>query len=229
MLYLQDNLAPYHSHERLLPCIILADCSGSMAGAPIAELNQGLLEFGKALQPDPLANGRVDVCVMSFADGVKTELGFRSAEDYQAPTLTAGGLTSFNEAVNTALEKIDARKADYRQLGIYRIKPLLFVLTGSFPTDEHLEADTRERLQNYIANKKVNYIPIGTGSANISHLQSYYPNSTAFKPVLKAEQTCFKDVFKWLAASIHAIFYKADPYSGSVATPPVPSTITLIR
>lgn len=228
MLHLQDNLSPYYSQERLLPCIILADCSDSMVGAPIAELNQGLLEFGKALQPEPLANGRVDVCVMSFANGVKTELGFRSAEDYQAPTLTAGGLTAFNEAVNTALEKIDDRKVDYRQLGIYRIRPLLFVLTGSFPTDKHLEADTRERLQNYIANKKVNYIPVGIGGANIPHLQSYYPDSAPQKVVLKAEQACFKDVFTWLAASIHAMC-KADPCIGSVDTPPVPSTITLIR
>lgn len=226
MPQLQEILPPKHPCEKHLSCIILADCSGSMSGAPIAELNQGLVEFGKALQADSLAQGRVDVCVMSFADGVKTELGFRSAEDYQAPTLTAGGLTAFNEAVNTALDQLEARKEEYRQLGTTYNRPWLFVLTDGYPTDDHLEADTRDRLQNYISNKKVNYIPMGIGSANIPHLQSYYPESAPQKAVLKATQNNFKDAFLWLSASV-VTTSKSDLTSGTVESAPVPSTITL--
>lgn len=226
MSHLQDNLPPKNFYEKHLPCIILTDCSGGMAGAPIAELNQGFVEFGKALQADSLAQGRVDVCVMSFADGVKTELGFRSAEDYQAPTLTAGGLTAFNEAVNTALDQLEARKEEYRQLGTTYNRPWLFVLTDGYPTDDHLEADTRDRLQNYISNKKVNYIPMGIGSANIPHLQSYYPESAPQKAVLKATQNNFKDAFLWLSASV-VTTSKSDLTSGTIESAPVPSTITL--
>lgn len=227
MPQLQEILPPKHPYEKHLSCIILADCSGSMAGAPIAELNQGLVEFGKALQADALAQGRVDVCVMSFADGVKTELGFRSAEDYQAPTLTAGGLTAFNEAVNTALDQLEERKEEYRQLGTTYNRPWLFVLTDGYPTDDHLEADTRERLQRYITSKKVNYIPMGIGSANIPHLQSYYPDSAAQKPVLKASQNNFKDAFLWLSASV-VTTSKSDLTVGTIESAPLPqNTITL--
>jgi uncharacterized protein YegL len=163
---------------------------------------------------------------MSFADGVKTELGFRSAEDYQAPTLTAGGLTAFNEAVNTALDQLEARKEEYRQLGTTYNRPWLFVLTDGYPTDDHLEADTRDRLQNYISNKKVNYIPMGIGSANIPHLQSYYPDSAPQKTVLKATQNDFKDAFLWLSASV-VTTSKSDLTSGTIESAPIPSTITL--
>ena len=229
MSHLQDNLPPKYFFEKHLPCIILTDCSGGMTGAPIAELNQGLVEFGKALQADSLAQGRVDVCVMSFADTVKTELGFRSAEDYQSPILTAGGLTAFNEAVNTALDRLEERKEEYRQLGITFNRPWLFVLTDSYPTDDHLEADTRERLQRYITNKKVNYIPMGIGNANLSLLQSYYPDNDVFKPVLKADQKNFKDIFEWLGANIAAVVGIARSFSDSFESTPIPQSITLLN
>lgn len=38
--------------ERHIACVLLVDTSGSMAGASINELNQGLLEFGNALDQD---------------------------------------------------------------------------------------------------------------------------------------------------------------------------------
>ena len=228
MPQLQDMLPLKPHPEKHLPCIILADCSNSMAGAPIAELNQGLVEFGKALRDDPIALSRIEVCIISFADGVKTELDFCSVEDYHAPALTAGGLAAFNEALSIALDQIDARKLECRQLGTPYYRPWLFVLADGSPTDDHLEADTRDRFRDYIANKKVNYIPLGIGNASIPHLQSYYPQSVGRKPALKANQTNFKEVFSWLAASIVAIC-KADSTSGTIESAPVPSTITLIR
>ena len=229
MSHLQDNRPPKNSFEKHLPCIILTDCSGGMAGAPIAELNQGFVEFGKALQADSLAQGRVDVCVMSFSDTVKTELGFRSAEDYQAPTLVAGGLVDFNHAVIAALNQLDERKMECKQMGVFLYKPWLFVLLSGNPTDDKLEADAKERLQYYISHKKINYFPMGIGNADLSLLQSYYPDNDVFKPVLKADQKNFKDIFEWLATNIAAVVGHARSFSGPVESTPVPQSITLLN
>ena len=47
--------------ERHIACVLLVDISGSMAGASIEELNQGLREFGNALGQDEHARGVADV------------------------------------------------------------------------------------------------------------------------------------------------------------------------
>lgn len=229
MSHLQDILPPKNLFEKHLPCIILTDCSGYMSGAPIAELNQGLMEFGKALQTVSLAQGRVYVCVISFADGVKTELGFRSAEDYQAPALVAGGHVDFNHAVIEALNQLDERKMECKQMGVFLYEPWLFVLLSGYPTDDNLEADAKERLRYYISHKKINYFPMGIGSADLSLLQSYYPDNDVFKPVLEADQMKFKDVFEWLAANMAAVVGHSWSFSGSVESNPIPQSITLVN
>ena len=52
------------------PCILLLDCSGSMNGAPIQELNKGLKAFQQQLRSDDMASKRVEVTVLKFASDV---------------------------------------------------------------------------------------------------------------------------------------------------------------
>ena len=102
-----------------------------------------------------------------------------------------------NEAINTALDALEARRQEYKENGIIYYRPWLFVLTDGHPTDTHLEAGTRSRLQEYISRKKVNYIPICIGDANIEHLKSYYPDTVQNKFVLTDSES-FRDLFVWL-------------------------------
>lgn len=223
---IQEILPPKHPYERHLAAVLLVDRSGSMIGDPIRELNDGLKLFGKALSSDTLAQGRVDVTVISFGSDVKTEMGFRSAEEYEAPTLSANGSTAFNEAINAGLDALEARKAEFKRLGTNYYRPWLFVLTDGYPTDGNLEESTKNRLKEYIRNKKVTYLPMGIGEANTSHLQSYYPDEAPQKPVLKATVENFKDAFQWLSNSMVETA-KSDPKLGTVESAPVPATITL--
>ena len=57
--------------EPRCPCLLLLDVSGSMRGAPIRELNQGLIQFKDELYADSLAANRVEV-------GLPTEKPVRS-------------------------------------------------------------------------------------------------------------------------------------------------------
>ena len=125
--------------ERHIACVLLVDTSGSMAGASINELNQGLLEFGNALDQDEHARGVADVCVISFNSNVETVVPFCPAANYSAPTLSAGGLTSMNEAVIAGLDAIEERKQLYRQLGCSYYRPWMFLLTDGEPTDQNME------------------------------------------------------------------------------------------
>lgn len=223
-----DPLPITNQGERHVAAVLLVDTSGSMSGAPIAELNQGLVEFGQALQEDSLALGRADVCVISFNSNVETEMSFRSATEYQAPVLSANGLTSLNEAIQAGLDAIEARKAEYRAEGVSYYRPWLFVLTDGAPTDTERETETKDRLRNAIRNKKVVYMPMGIGEgADTAKLQEYYPEETQAKTVLKANASRFKEAFVWLSQSL-GVVSKSDPnVSDSISLPPTPSIITV--
>lgn len=226
MKKIEDRLPPINPQERHLACIVLVDASTSTSGKPNQELNEGLRLMGEALNEDEMAAGCCEVSVISFASDVKTEMGFRPATQYEAPHVSANGCTCMNEAINTALDALEARKQEYKDNGINHYRPWLFVLTDGYPTDGELEASTRSRLQEYITRKKVNYIPMGIGDADLEQLKSYYPDTVQKKMVLTASKENFKDAFVWLSDSMISTS-KSDPNMGSTSSAPLPQTISL--
>lgn len=227
MSSISEKLPPKHPYERHLAAAICCDCSGSMSGEPIRLLNEAMKFFGRELAEDSLAQGRIDVTVISFGSEVRTEMGFRSAEEYQAPVFTANGATAMNKAINVALDALESRKTEYKNAGMTYYRPWLFVFSDGYPTDDNLSAATKARLRDYIERKKVLYIPMAIGKhADISCLQSYYPESAATKPVLKCEASALRDAFKWLSTSMSATS-NSDPCLGNIQSPPLPDTITL--
>src|SRR5215510_16251365 len=85
-----DNFA--ENPEPRCPCLLLLDTSGSMAGAPISELNAGLVTFKDELAADSLAMKRVEVAVITFGP-VKVESSFHTASNFFPPRLQASGDT----------------------------------------------------------------------------------------------------------------------------------------
>ena len=224
----RDPLPIANHGERHVPAVLLVDTSDSMSGVPINELNQGLVEFGIALHEDSLALGRAEICIISFNSTVQLEMSFRPAANYEAPILSARGMTSLNEGIETALDIIESRKAEYRLHGVSYYRPWLFLLTDGAPTDNDKENAAKTRLQSAISQKKVVYLPMGIGSnADTDKLQSYYPVNSEKKVVLKANSQHFKDAFIWLSQSL-SVISKSDPnVTEQVELPPTPNTITV--
>lgn len=212
--------------ERHIACLLLVDTSGSMSGASITELNQGLEEFGAALDKDEHARGVADVCVISFNSKVETVVDFCPATEYIAPVLSAAGVTSMNQAIMEGLDEIERRKELYRSLGCAYYRPWMFLLTDGMPTDTKLEGEAKSRLQQAIEEKKVTFFPMGIGNnVNYAHLKSYTKDGNG--AVLKASADNFKEAFVWLSSSISKIG-NSDPNLGSVKLDPTPMTVELI-
>lgn len=225
---IKDRLPVVNQGEHHVPAVLLVDTSGSMSGGPIAELNQGLVQFYEALRQDDLALGRAEVSVISFNSSVQIELGFRPAEQYEAPVLSAGGLTAMNEGILKALDEIEMRKQLYRDQGVGHYRPWLFVLTDGCPTDSNLESQAMSALRSAIDNKKVTYMPMGIGaSADLGHLKKYYPDNWPNKITLSASAKEFKDAFQWLSASLSVISHSNPQTQSTVNLPPTPSTLTI--
>lgn len=223
-MYPPDNPGEYH-----VPAVLLLDCSSSMEGASIDELNEGLKIFGQTLREDPLALGRADIAIVTFNSTVNEIQPFIPASMYKAPVLKAQGLTSLNGAINRGLDMIRARKDYYAKVsGTKYYRPWLFVLTDGYPTDKELTAATQARLQKEIRNKGVFYLPMAIGNkANPKVLQDYYPPEAAQKPYFKAKATDFKQAFVFLSNSISQVS-RTDLNGGdTIKSPQVDRTITI--
>ena len=210
--------------EKHVACVLLVDVSGSMAGSSIAELNEGLAAFAKALKNDAKAFGCTDVCVISFDSQVRTVVPFCSAAEFTAPVLTTGGSTAMNEGIITALDAIDQRKQEYRNIGVDYWRPWLFLMTDGAPTDSGYEADAKRRLQDALTRKKVNFFPMGVGGASIRKLQEYTLNGNGM--VLKATADNFKEAFIWLSSSM-SVISNSSPYEKNAELPTIPRTISI--
>ena len=61
-----DDKSLMENPEPRVPCVIVADISGSMAGEPIAELNRGLADLEQILGTDTLARERIEIAIVTF-------------------------------------------------------------------------------------------------------------------------------------------------------------------
>src|SRR5215468_2332207 len=79
--------------EPRCPCVLLLDTSGSMQGASIEALNQGLHTLRDGLVQDPLASRRVEVAIVTFDSTVKVVQDFVTADQFEPPILAVQGQT----------------------------------------------------------------------------------------------------------------------------------------
>jgi uncharacterized protein YegL len=130
------NLEPAGG-ERHLPVYLLLDVSGSMEGAPIASVRQGLEQFQREVASDPFAREVVRVAVITFGNTAEVASGgLVPIASFRPPQLRAGGVTRLDLAFAALLESMGrdvARAVKGGRKGDWR--PGVFVLTDGRPTD----------------------------------------------------------------------------------------------
>ena len=113
-------------------CVLVLDTSGSMSGEPISQLNQGLVEFSKALQSDSVAQSRVEIAIVTFGPA-QVKQDFMPAHSFNPPTLNSGGDTPLGDALNLAMDILHTRKQLYKENGVPYYRPWVFLITDGAP------------------------------------------------------------------------------------------------
>src|SRR5437868_2538714 len=123
------------SPEPRCASVLLLDVSGSMAGAPLQQLQEGLAVYKDELFADNLARKRVEIGIVTFGGSVQVAQPFTTAEFFNAPTLVATGETPMGAAIVTGLDLLKTRKDEYKTGGIGYYRPWVFLITDGAPTD----------------------------------------------------------------------------------------------
>jgi uncharacterized protein YegL len=184
--------------EPRCPVVLALDVSGSMAGAPIAELNAGLQELEIALKADRLASLRVELAMVTFGGTVK-KVDFVTADAFQAPTLTAHLCTPMGAAVNKSLDLLRDRKETYKRNGLDYFRPWLFLITDGAPTDSWESAADRARQEEEM--KGVSVYAIGVQDADMNILARF----SSVRPPMTLRGLAFRELFQWLSKSLGVV------------------------
>jgi uncharacterized protein YegL len=131
--------------EERTPCVLLVDCSKSMEGDPIDQVNKGVVQLQQELARDPLVAARVTLCVIAVGGNGPNEVqivtDWTDANDFVAPApFVAGGTTPLGAGITLAMCEIERVKQGFRQTGVSFKRPLIIGLTDGRPTDDFRKA-----------------------------------------------------------------------------------------
>lgn len=186
--------------EPRCPCILLLDVSGSMSGAPINALNDGLHIFRDDLNKDGLTKKRVEVAIVTFESEVKVVQDFVTADQFQPPTLEVGGATYMGAGIDKALDILQARKASYKANAINYYRPWIFMITDGSPSDNEVVNRAAQRIRDEEARKKVAFFAVGVEGVNMTRL-----SQIVVRPPMKLTGLNFQEMFQWLSASMSGV------------------------
>ncbi len=212
---LADAVEFAENPEPRCPCVLLVDTSGSMQGAPIAALNEGLRAFKNDLMKDALASRRVEVAIVTFSSDVQIVQDFVTADQFEPPTLHAEGATLMGSAIHQALDLLAARKAQYRTSGVAYYRPWVFLITDGEPQGEPEDVilQAAQRIRDEEQNKRVAFFAVGVEEANLDHLRQI-----VVRTPVRLIGLNFVEMFVWLSRSTQAVSHSR--VDEQVALPP---------
>lgn len=127
--------------RRVLNVFYVLDTSGSMSGAPIATVNNAMIETLDVLRriAKNNADALIKVAVLTFSSGCKWMSSYpEELDDFIYEDLIAGGLTDFGVALRELDSKLSKNAFMNSATGNYL--PVIIFMTDGFATDSYQEA-----------------------------------------------------------------------------------------
>jgi uncharacterized protein YegL len=179
-------------------CVVLADVSGSMQGAPIAALERGYAAFTHYLNNDPLASKRVEVAVVTFGSAATVLVPMQEARALYPTSFTASGLTNMAAGIHLALDIIDDRKAAYKAAGLQYYRPWILLLTDGQANSRGFD-EAIARLNATEAARGVTVFAVGAGP-NVDWQQ--LSRVSVQRSPAPLDGLKYEELFEWLSASL---------------------------
>lgn len=165
-------------------------------------LNEGLREFYKEICADETTSQRLELSIITFNDYVQVVQEPALPENVIIPELHGDGDTALADAVNEAIDKVEARKNWYKETGQPYYRPWIILMTDGEPNAGQDISSLARRIKSDTAAKKYAFLPIGVEGADMSVLQQIEGEGMK---ATKLKGMRFGQFFKWLSASMSTI------------------------
>ena len=186
------------------PVVLLLDCSSSMAGSPITELEAAVGQFYREMASDPIASMSVEIGVVTFGDSIKKLRDFEAVADTLAkplPHLVASGNTPMGAAIRLAVDEVKQRRAFYKCQGFSAYKPWIVLMTDGQPNDDWQNPAMTAR--GMADRGELTFIGVGIGtSVDMTTLSQIVPPDPGAHRLAGLK---FQNFFRWLADSLRLV------------------------
>lgn len=187
------------NYEQKSICCFVVDVSGSMAGGPINQLNQGLQEFHRDIAGNSMTANRLEVAVVEFSSSVETLVQPALADTFAMPTLSTKGSTKLVDGVREAISLVESRKNWYKQTGQPYLRPWVILITDGAPDSDQDVNGLAQEIKDGVSKKKLVFLAIGVQGANMDVLRQI--SSPDMQPAA-LQGLKFSEFFKWVSASM---------------------------
>jgi uncharacterized protein YegL len=106
------------------------------------------------------------------------------------------------EAIEAALDMIEAEKQKYKANGIAFYRPLAFMITDGQPTDGERWKSAAQRVREGEQKHKVAFFCVAVRDANMETLAEI---ASPQRPPLKLDGLKFREFFLWLSRSVSGV------------------------
>jgi len=182
---------------RRLPIYFVLDCSESMIGTALTQVEGLVGTVVRALRTDPQALETVHLGVIAYAGVAKVIAPLAPVLTFQVPTLPVGGGTNLGVAIDLLMQELGTslvrntpeRRGDW--------KPVIYLFTDGRPTDDPGPAIERWR-KNW--GTKASIVAVGFGKgADLSTLRRLTESVFLFE---QSSDVDFKKFVDWVSNSM---------------------------
>ena len=165
-------------------------------------LNEGLRDFYNEICSDETTSQRLELCIVTFNDSVNVVQEPALPDNVNIPELEGSGDTALADAVNEAIDIVQARKNWYKQTGQPYYRPWIILMTDGEPNaDQDIDGLAR-RIKSDTAAKRYAFLPVGVEGADMNVLQRIAGEGMG---AAKLKGMRFSQFFKWLSASMGTV------------------------
>ena len=188
-----------------LSVVLLLDLSGSMNNEGKLPAAQDALDhFRASVMEIPECRASLEVCVIGYNEEIHELVDFVPITAFEAPKLSASGLTYTAQAMMYSADKLRQRHQLLSENGIQSYRPIIVHITDGGANND--ESDTK-RAVSYIRSRcselggtnRLKVWQFGTEGADFKGMKQY----GSF--VVKIGEQDYRSIFNWLADSFRVL------------------------
>jgi len=170
-------------------------------------LNAGLKSFYDEISDNETTSQRLEVAIITFNQHVDCIQEPALVSNFDMPVLEADGETALVDAVNDAIDLVEARKAWYKETNQTYYRPWIILMTDGQPDADQDIDSLAERIKRDTTDKHFVFLPIGVDKANMEVLKQLEGSTgnNGYIPAMKLNVAKFGQFFTWLSASMGTV------------------------